>query len=202
MVALRLIVRLSALACVLGCSDASSIVEARISRAEKTTLDEIAEMKSEIASLKAQAAKRDEEVSGKLSLLMTGSAMSRAETGTKLLIADEVQTKKLIVLASDEPDCARIVLGRIKDVMSFTIYRDTSTPMLSLSVATSDSNGELVMYDKTLVPRLKVRVLGNGDAALVIADDKQKPRLGMMSTHDGEAEFLRFDKFGNLKSLK
>lgn len=196
-------VLVAALGCAVGCSGADAVfVESRVSQAEKAARDQVAELKTEISALKAQLKEQTDEQAQKLSIVAANVTQGRMETDTKLLIADEVQAKKLIVLASDEPDCARIILGRVKDSMCVLIFRDTKTPMLSLSVATDAGDGELVMFDKTLIPRLKVRVQGNGDAALMIADDKQKPRLGMMSTHEGEAEFLRFDKFGNLKSLK
>lgn len=97
--------------------------------------------------------------------------------------------------------------GRMR--MSMTALEDSPRIEMnredkSFSMVLTEQDGEptIALYDTTGKQRVELSVQKTGTAIVRLIDEKGKVRLGMISTSETEAEFIRIDKFGNQKVVQ
>lgn len=100
----------------------------------------------------------------------------------------------------DDKDRERITVSCLLGSPHLRIRREDDTTALSLT----EHGGEaaITLFDTTDKPRIEVVTKKDGTAVVRMVDAKGKVRVGMVSTPDNEAEFIRFDKFGNAKTVQ
>ena len=154
-----------------------------------------------IESLEAAVTKAQADAKTAISLVNAVPVWVKSEIASKLVIADEIHVKKLIVFDHDNPDsCGRQVLSNAGDgsPIFMSLRKDLS---IGLWLNVNDEQSEIYINDTAKQSRVQLGVKSDGTAFVRVLDEKPKPRLGLVSTPDGEAEFIRLDKFGNMKAL-
>lgn len=123
-------------------------------------------------------------------------AVSTVQSGS---VKSEVITARMIGV-TDEKGRERITLGSLNGPPVIRMRRDDDTTALTIV----EGGGEvgLCLYDTTDKLRLEMTCQPNGSAIVRMFDPKGKIRCGMVSTPEGDAEFIRIDKFGNQKVVQ
>lgn len=80
------------------------------------------------------------------------------------------------------------------------ISREDKT--IALLLTEHENQPTVVLYDTLGQQRIDLTVQPTGNALVRLIDTKGKVRIGMLSTADNDAEFIRFDKFGNAKTFQ
>ena len=182
-----------------GCQSDLEVVSLRLETAEK----DLAAKSKEFESASAKIAELEKAVRSNESLKVLVETNEEAAKLWRKAIASRLKTEQISassIIIDDTSGRERLSLSCTGDNPMIVMTRADRTTAMSLSEV--NGNADLTLYDKAKQARMTLMISGDGTAVLRILDADTKPRLALVTTPEGDCEFVRIDKFGNAKAVK
>jgi hypothetical protein len=154
-------------------------------------------VKDDSAAMMKRIAALEERVETLRKLVSAVGPVLENEVGTKLLIADRVETKTLIVRDKSDKESMTIGVSATKGGALLSFHRGDSSAAMILAVNTTGSS--MMMSKTNEVPQFRLLSRDSGGTGFVISDVADKSRIVIGATPIGEPEIELRDANGDLR---